>query len=301
MTLYTQVSQNRTKTVVYLLLFSVLFLAVGYAASWYFNAPDILLIAAVLIVIQGASSVWFSDSIALTAARAIPLAEALDAGSAARIDRIVDNLCITAGLQKPRIYIIPEEALNAFATGRDQAHAAVAITHGAVTRFDDNELSGVLAHELSHIGNEDIRLMGVVMVMAGGIALISDLFFRNMFFGRRRSNNDGDAGGALAIVAIVLMILAPIAATMIQLAISRKREFMADATGVLITRYPEGLIGALEKIEEDEAPMQVVSRGSAFMYFSNPLRGHTLANLFSSHPPIEERIAALKRGSGMAA
>lgn len=300
MTLYTQVSSNRKKTFFYLVLFSVIFLGIAWAASWFFDSSAIVVIAALIVIVQGFASYWFSDSIALAASKAIPLNEALIPEEQTRVNRLVENLAITAGLPMPRVYIIADSAMNAFATGRDHEHAAIALTAGLVAGLDDNELSGVIAHELSHIGNEDIKLMGLVMVMAGLIALISDLLLRNMMFGgRRRDDNDNGGAGLMIIVAIAIAILAPIAATMIQLAISRKREFLADANAVLLTRYPEGLISALRKISGDEEPLEVANRGNAFMYFANPLHKQFLAGLFQTHPPVEQRIAALEQGTGI--
>jgi heat shock protein HtpX len=296
MTLYTQVASNRLKTVWYLFLFSLIFLAVAWGVSWYFGSYDILFIAAIVVIIQGIVSYWYSDSIALLTAKAQPLAQSIPAEQVARVTKIVENLAITAGLPQPRLYIIPDTAMNAFATGRNPEHAAIAMTAGLLS-LNDNELAGVLAHELSHIGNEDIRLMSMVMVMAGLIALISDLFLRNMFWGRRRDSDNDSGGGILIIVAIVLALLAPLAATLIQLAISRKREFMADATGVLITRYPEGLISALRKISADKEPLEVANRGNAHMYFTNPLHNQWFASLFDTHPPVAARIEALEAGS----
>ncbi|CAN5157890.1 zinc metalloprotease HtpX [soil metagenome] len=302
MTLYTQVASNRFKTAFYLGLFSLIFLGVGWAVAWYFDMPGILVIASIIVITQGIVSFWFSDSIALAASQAQPLSKVLSPTEDARVRRLTENLCITAGLKVPRLYIIPDTALNAFATGRNQDHAAVALTAGLVQQLDDNELSGVIAHELSHIGNEDIKLMSMVMVMAGLIALVSDLGMRSMFYGggRKRSEESGN-GGVMLLVAIALAILAPIAATLIQLAISRKREFMADATAVLITRYPEGLISALKKIGGDAEPLEVANRGNAFMYFSNPLNKQFMAGLFATHPPVAERIKALEQGTGISA
>ena len=299
MTLYTQVSSNRRKTAYFLFIYGLLILAIGYAASYYFNSPAILVFAAILTIGQGIASYWYSDSISLAVSGAVPLAESSPA-TVQRVQRIVDNLCITAGLPKPRIYIIPDSAMNAFATGRDPEHAALALTAGLVDRLNDNEIAGVVAHELSHVGNEDIRLMSMVSIMAGLIALLSDWMMRSFFWGGRRRDDENSGGGYMMIIALVLAILAPIAATLIQLAISRKREFMADADAVLLTRYPEGLISALKKISGDTEPLEAANRATAHMYIANPLKGDAISKLFSTHPPVEERILALEKGSGLA-
>jgi heat shock protein HtpX len=302
MTLYTQVSSNRFKTVFYFCIFVLIFLGIAWFVSLYLQMPEILVFAAFVTIFQGVASFWFSDSLALAASQARPLANSLPADQVKRVERLTENLCISAGIKMPRLYIISDTAMNAFATGRNQDKAAVALTSGLVEQLDDNELSGVIAHELAHIGNEDIRLMSMVMIMAGLIALVSDIALRSMFYGggRRRDENSG-GNGAMLLIALALAILAPLAATLIQLAISRKREFMADATAVLITRYPEGLISALKKISGDTEPLEVANRGNAFMYFSNPLKKQWFASLFSTHPPVEQRIKALEQGTGISA
>lgn len=217
------------------------------------------------------------------------------------IYNMIENLCITAGLPKPKVYIINDQNINAFATGRDPEHASVAVTTGAIEKLENEELEGVLAHELSHINNYDIRLMMLVIVLVGIIALISDFTMRSMWFGRgKRKNSDGDNGQLgmiLMVFGIILLILSPIIAQLIKFAVSRKREFLADASGSLLTRYPEGLARALEKIAElNIAPMQKANNATAHLYIANPF-GRTkkfLNNAFSTHPPIEERIKALR-------
>jgi heat shock protein HtpX len=294
-TLYTQVANNRVKTWGFLLLYAALLLAIGYFLSWWFGTSSLLLIFGVIAIVQGWLGYYYSDKIALATARAKPLDDP-------RVNKIVENLCITAGLPMPKIYLIPDTALNAFATGRDPKHASIAVTAGLLQRLDDNQLAGVLAHELSHVGNEDIRLMSLVMVLAGLISLVSHFMLRGLWFGggRRRDNNSGgDLGPIMLVAYVAVAILAPIAATLIQLAISRKREFMADANGVLLTRYPEGLISALRIIGSDPEPVAEASNATAHMYFSNPLSRGALASLFSTHPPIAARIAALEAGSGL--
>ena len=297
MTLYTQVANNRAKTWGYLLIYIVLLLVVGYIFSNYYGSYLFLFIAGTISIVQGIIGYYFADSIALSVARAQPLS----AQQFPKVYKIVENLCITAGLPMPRLFLIQDSALNAFATGRDAKHAAIAVTEGLLHTLDENELTGVLAHELSHVGNEDIRLMSMVMIMAGIVTLLSHWFTNSLFWsgGRRRDSND-EGGGLFLILGIVFAILAPIVATLIQLAISRRREFLADANGVLLTRYPQGLISALQKIGGSEEPVVEANAATAPMYFNNPLkRGGFLANVFSTHPPIEARIAALEKGTGV--
>jgi heat shock protein HtpX len=239
-------------------------------------------------------SYWYSDKIVLKMARARPVKKEDNP----ELYRIVENLAITAGLPMPRVYIIPERALNAFATGRNPKHAAVAVTEGLLVRLDRTELEGVLAHELSHIGNRDILVGTVAVILVGFISLLADIFLRSLFWGRGRSNDRDQAGGALLLVAVVLSILAPISATLIQLAISRKRESLADASGALLTRYPEGLARALEKIGHDVTPMAVAKNTTSHLWIDDPFTGQTRTSwwhkLFMTHPPIEERIKALR-------
>jgi heat shock protein HtpX len=213
---------------------------------------------------------------------------------------VVENLCITAGLPVPKIYIIPEMQPNAFATGRNKNHAVVAVTQGLLNRLDKTELQGVLAHEMSHIGNKDMLLSTVVAILAGTIAILANMFMRVSFWGGgRRSNDDnGNAGAILMVLGIFAAILAPIAATIVQLAISRKREFLADADAVLLTRYPEGLASALEKISSDPTQMKVTNDATSSLFIDSPYKGKQKTNwlikLFSTHPPIEERIRILR-------
>jgi heat shock protein HtpX len=214
--------------------------------------------------------------------------------------RIVENLSITAGLPEPKVYIISDPAPNAFATGRDKEHAAVAVTSGLLSIMDKNELSGVIAHELSHIGNRDTLLQTVVVVLVGFIAILAHIFTRSMWLGggRRRGNERvGDIGSILAIAGLIFVILSPLIAQMIQLAISRKREFLADADGALLTRYPEGLASALEKIESYGRPMMSANNATAHLFIANPFGAGAmqgLSKLFMTHPPIEERVAILR-------
>jgi len=242
-------------------------------------------------------SYWWSDKIVLSMYRAVEV----EHNQNPELYHIVENLCITAGLPMPKIYIIPEMQPNAFATGRDKNHAVVCVTQGILQRLNKTELQGVLAHELSHIGNKDMLLSTVVAVLAGVIAMLANFFLRISFWGggRRRSNDDnGNAGAILMVLGIVAAILAPIAATLVQLAISRKREFLADADGALLTRYPEGLASALEKISSDLTPMKVTNDATSSLFIDSPYKGKQKTNwfikLFMTHPPVEDRIAALR-------
>jgi len=229
--------------------------------------------------------------------RAIPI----EKKNAPELYNIVENLCITAGLPMPKVYLIREKQPNAFATGRNPKHAVVAVTEGLLEKLDRSELEGVISHELSHVGNRDMLLGTVIVVLVGFISILSDIFLRSSFFGGFRSRGregGGQAQTILMLVGIILAILAPIAAILIQLAISRKREFLADASGSLLTRYPEGLASALQKISSDSTPMRVANNTTAHLWLDDPFKGRKktswLRKLFMTHPPVEERIRALK-------
>jgi len=283
MNLYSQKSSNIRKTWLLISLFLIVF-----------NNPGILYFAVALSLIMNLVGYWYSDKIALSISRAKPITK-FDAPG---LYRIVENLSIAAGLPMPRVYIINEPQINAFATGRNPKNAAIAVTTGSLAKLNKSELEGVLAHELSHIGNRDILVSTIAVVLAGVIAMIADMFLRMLFWGGL--NRDRDSGGGVLVFALALIgiILAPIAATLIRLAISRKREFLADASGALLTRYPEGLASALEKIKNDYSPMRSASDATAHLYISNPFKGKQgrswLVRLFMTHPPIEERIRVLK-------
>lgn len=289
-TLYTQQSKNVQKTWLLVGVFLAVVMGVGYFLSVYYENPGILFFAFIFSLVMNIASFWFSDKIALATARAIPA----DEKQYLELHRIVENLAITAGLPKPRVYIIPDMSPNAFATGRNKEHAAVAVTEGLLQILDRSELEGVIAHELSHIGNRDILLQSAVVVLVGFLSLLSQLFTRSLMF-RGGGDDDRKGGGILALVGIVLLILSPIIAQLIQLAISRKREFLADASGALLTRYPEGLASALKKISSAGVPMKNPNDATAHLYISNPFGGalNGFHKLFMTHPPLEERIAAL--------
>ena len=297
-TLYTQQDRNVRRTWFLMAAFLVIVIAIGYFISWYWQSPGFLFVAIFIALAMNITSYWYSDKISLSLARAVPAKREENI----EFFQVVENLCITAGLPMPKLYIIPDMVPNAFATGRDKNHAAVAVTQGLLNMMDKNELSGVIAHELSHIGNRDTLLQTVVVVLVGFIAIIAYVFTRSMWFGgggRRGNSRDGGGqlGAILAIVGIIFVILSPIVAQLIQLAISRKREFLADADGALLTRYPEGLASALEKIQGYGRPMATANNATAHLYISNPFgtsAGQGLAKLFMTHPPTEERIAILR-------
>lgn len=269
-------------------LFLVVIIAVGFVFSQAYGSPGILYFAVIFSLLMNFFSYWYSDKIVL----AMSGAKEANHESNRELYHIVENLCITAGLPMPKIYTINDTAPNAFATGRNKEHAVVAVTSGLLERLNKTELEGVIAHELSHIGNRDILISTIVVVLVGFIALLSDFFLRFSFFGGR--NRDREGGAIFMIAGIVLAILAPIAVILIQLAISRKREFLADASGALLTRYPEGLASALEKISQYKMPMKMANKATAHLYISNPFGVKKVAKLFMTHPPMERRVAALR-------
>jgi len=286
---YTQQEKNIKRTYLLFSAFLVLIIGIGWIFSYVFNSQYILYFAVIFSALSSFISYWYSDKIALSMSRAIPVKSKEENPY---LWNMVENLCITAGLPMPKLYIIPESQINAFATGRNPQNAAIAVTEGALSKLENEELEGVLAHELSHIGNRDILVSTIAVVLAGIISILADFFLRMTFWSRgNRDNND-----IFKLIGIALAILAPIGATLIQLAISRKREFLADATGALLTRYPEGLANALEKIQKDESPMQVASDATAHLWINNPFKNKMSGfhKLFMTHPPIEERIKILR-------
>ena len=291
--LYTQEGKNVRKTWLMMSIFLVLVIAVGWVLAQYYGDSTILYIAVAFSLISNIGAYWFSDKVAIASVGAHPA----DENEYKELHRIVENLAITAGLPKPRVYIIDDAAPNAFATGRNKEHAVIAVTTGLLSMMDRSELEGVIAHELSHVGNRDILVMTVAVVLVGFISVLANIALRISYFGGNR-DRENKAGPLIAIAAVAAMILAPIAAQLIQLAISRKREFLADADGALLTRYPDALASALAKIGSYEAPMQRASTTTAHLFISNPFGAHPagqwIAKLFSTHPPIEERIAALQ-------
>ncbi len=292
---YNQISKNKRTTALLMTFFLVLIIALGYVFSLWSGKPAILPVAVIFSIVTSIGSYYFSDKVVLAMSKAHEIKRSEDP----ELYRAVENLSIAAGLPTPKIYLIDDTALNAFATGRDPKHAVVAITSGLRSQLTKQELEGVMAHELSHIGNYDIRLSTIIVVLAGIVTLLSDWMLRVSFMGRRRDNNNG--GQIFAIVGLILAILSPLAATLIQLAISRRREYLADASGVLLTRYPAGLASALRKISMDKEPLEVANKATAHLYIEDPLNKNlagrpvsSFAKLFHTHPPIEDRIKKLE-------
>ncbi|HDL74775.1 MAG TPA: zinc metalloprotease HtpX [bacterium] len=292
MTLYTQAESNSRKTWLYLTGFLIFIIILGWIISYLLNSFLILWLAVFLSIFASFFSYWYSDKIVLKISKAKPIKKRDNP----ELYRIVENLCITAGLPLPKIFIINESQPNAFATGRDPEHAVVAVTKGLLEKLDRTELQGVIAHELAHVGNRDTLLSTIIVVLVGIVVIITDFFFRISFWGGRGDNREGR--GIMLIIALILAILAPFFATIIRLAISRKREFLADASGALLTRYPEGLAKALEKISGDTQPLKVANNATAHLYITNPFRGKEekswLHKLFLTHPTIEQRTKALR-------
>ncbi|MBP7811972.1 MAG: M48 family metallopeptidase [Candidatus Moranbacteria bacterium] len=290
-TLYAEKDKNIRLTWVYITGFLVFVIGVGFVFSQAMHSSAILYGCVLFSVLMSVGSYWWSDKIVLSMSGARPVAFEDNK----ELYRIVENLAITAGLPMPKIYTIDDTAMNAFATGRDPEHGVICFTTGILSRLDKAEIEGVAAHELSHIGNRDTLISTVVVILVGFVALLADWFRHWAFFGGNRDREgDGRLQFIFLIVAIVLSILAPIAATLMQLAISRKREFLADASGALLTRYPEGLASALQKLSGDTEPLEAANRATASLYIANPFKGNKVAKLFMTHPPMEERIAALR-------
>lgn len=303
--MYNQIADNQRKTVLLLGVFLIVLIGLGWVLATIFARPWILALAVVVAVIQAFSSYYYSDKLALAVAGAQLVKSKKDNPY---LWRMVENLCITAGVPMPKLYVIPDSAINAFATGRDPKHASMAVTQGALERLENEELEGVIAHELSHVRNYDIRVMTIVVILVGIIVLAADFFMRSLWWsgrGRSDNNDSGQIQAILVIVGIVFAILAPIFAQLLQLAVSRKREYLADASGVLLTRYPEGLAKALEKIAKDPRPMKHANRATAHLYISDPSpkpedgqpkaqKQGWFATLFATHPPIQDRIKRLR-------
>lgn len=292
--MYNQITANKRRTAFLIAVFFVVIVAIGYAYSLYSGTDPVVSMgfAGIVSLIMALFGYYNGDKVALSTSGAREISREANP----YLYNMVENLCITAGLKPtPRIYIMQDPSINAFATGRDPAHASIAVTTGALEKLENEELEGVVAHELSHIQNYDIRLMTIVIVLVGAIVLLGDMFRFSRFRGSRDNDRDG-AGNILAILGIVLIILSPIIAELIKLAISRRREYLADASGALLTRYPEGLARALEKIRDTNQPLTHANGATAHLFLDNPFRGagKKVSNLFSTHPPLDERIKALR-------
>lgn len=294
MSLYDEQSANIRRTWFLITLFLVLTIGIGWIMSYVLNDQIILYAAVIISFVQTGIAYWFSDKIALTSVHA----KEAEREKYFDLWNAVENLSITAGIPMPKVYIIEETAPNAFATGRNKENASVAVTTGLLEILDKTELEGVIAHELSHIKNRDILVSSVVLVLVGIWAILSDIILRSFLFGRGGSDKDGN--NILAIIGVVFIILSPILGLIIQLATSRKREFLADASGALLTRYPEGLANALVKINEHSGRMKMASGATAHMFITNPFGNKKISQklgfwskIFMTHPPITERVAAL--------
>ena len=307
---YDLISKNKRESWILIFSFLIVISLLGFVFAQVYKDSAILYFAVGFSVFSALISYYFSDSITL----ALSHAQEIDRNANPELYRIVENLCITAGLPTPKIYIIDDSAPNAFATGRDPQHAVVCVTTGILQKLEKRELEGVISHELSHIGNYDIRVMTLVVVLVGTITLLADFFLRARWLGGKRSNdsNSGNLGQWLFIIGIILALLSPIIATLIKLAVSRQREYLADASGALLTRYPEGLARALEKIDRDQEPLEVANKATAHLYIVNPFhedRGPSdalgatssahggrswFAGMFNTHPPIADRVKRLR-------
>lgn len=297
--LYTEQSKNIRKTWIYMSFFVLLFSALGFAVAFYYQNVSIFYFAIIFSLVMNLFSFWYSDKIALhmAGAREITRNEYPDFWN------ITENLAITAGLPMPKLYVVDDPIPNAFATGRNKNHSAIAATTGILSTLNKTELEGVVAHEMSHIGNMDILLSTIVVIMVSAISFLSQMFFRSRLFGGDK-DRENSGGVLILILSFLAIILAPIAATIIQLAVSRKREFLADSSGALLTRYPEGLASALLKISKFHQPLKNANNATAHMYIVNPMGFSGERNedeekiswfkkIFMTHPPVNERVKAL--------
>lgn len=290
-TLYSQADSNVRRTWVLMTTFFIAVIGIGWALSYALGNPGILYIAVFISIAMNVGSYWYSDKLALMSTGAKPISKE----AAPDLYNIVENLAIAQGMPMPKVYIINDPAPNAFATGRDPKHGVVAVTTGLLTLLERSELEGVIAHELSHIKNRDTLVMTVVVVLLGFVTLLSDFFLRSMMYGQG-GDRDNRLGAIMVVAGVALAILSPFIAQLIQLAISRKREFLADASGALMTRYPEGLASALNKISSYRAPMRTANDATAHLFISSPFGAQSLKGLhklFMTHPPVEERVKAL--------
>jgi len=295
-TLYEHISYNKKKSVLLIGIFFVIIGVLGYAFGLYFGDAFIgLALAIVISTLMALVSFYSGDKIILRMSHAVPA----DKRKYPHLVNTVEGLAIAAGIPKPKIYVIEDSAINAFATGRDSQHSSITVTTGAIKRLKRDELEGVIAHEMAHIRNYDIRMMMFVVILVGIIALLSDIFLRSMIYGRGKSNRrqSGLIGVIIILIGLILAVLSPLIAQLIKLAVSRKREFLADADGALLSRNPQGLANALKKIRDDKEPLvEAANKATAHLFIENPLRTFKgrINGLFSTHPDINERIKRLK-------
>lgn len=288
--MYKQIAENKRRTVYIIIGFVVLVGAIAALVAWFYNDVWIAVWTTLIAIVYAVIQYFASSKLAM----AMTGAKEIEKKDNPRLYNIVENLSITTGLPMPKVYMIQDSAPNAFATGRDPEHASVAATTGLLDIMDDKEVTAVMAHEMSHVKNYDIRVSMIVFGLVCMVGLISDLAYRMMFYGDRRRNNEGSPVAYMLI--LIVGILSPIVASIAQMAVSRQREFLADASAVNITRYPEGMIDALKKLQSHSQPMKSQNIATEAMYINNPLRKGFLSNLFSSHPPIEKRIERLENG-----
>ena len=288
--MYKQIAENKRRTVYIIVGFVVMIGVIAALFAWAYNDPWIAVWTIIVAIVYAVIQYYASSSLAMV----MTGAKEIEKKDNPRFYNIVENLSITTGLPMPKVYIIDDQAPNAFATGRDPKHASVAATTGLIDIMDDKELTAVMAHEMSHVKNYDIRVSMIVFGLVCVVGLISDLAFRMMFYGDRQRNNEGSPVGYVLI--LIAAIVAPLCASIAQMAVSRQREYLADASAVNITRYPEGMIGALKKLQSHSQPMKSQNIATEAMYINNPLRKGFFNNLFSSHPPIEKRIERLEHG-----
>jgi heat shock protein HtpX len=295
LSIYEAASANRWRTVLLIAVFTALVAVLAYFVGEYFAPGGGIAALPFAFAISGAGalvSYFAGDKLILSQSQA----RELGPDEEPKLRDVVESLALGLGIPTPKIYVIEDSAPNAFATGRDPQHASIAVTRGLLDKLDRTELEGVIAHELSHVGNRDIRVMVLVVVLVGTVALLADWMWRSMFWGRGRDRDRGSGGAIIAVIAIALAVLTPIIATLIQLAVSRQREYLADASGALLTRYPPGLASALRKIAADKEPLEVANKATAALYIANPLKDAPafFDHLFDTHPPIEERIKRLE-------
>jgi len=295
--IYQNISSNKRDTAFIVVLFIAVISAIGWFIGEFYSDIGGASAVGLALIISGLSgffSYFNSDKMVL----AVSNAKKVEYNDAPELHNLVDNMAIASGIPKPKVYVIEDSSMNAFATGRDPNHGVVCLTIGIIQKLEKRELEGVIAHEMSHIGNYDTRLMSIVSILVGSLTLLADWFTRGMFFRRgRRSSNDSPLSLVIFLIGIVLLMISPLIATLIKLAISRKREFLADSTSALITRYPIGLANALRKLASDSEILEVANSATSHLYITDPVKGKLssrVSNFFNTHPPIEERIRRLE-------